>query len=490
MLSSLFGDLNPHWGPARKTPRETEDASFAATAILESLASEVTDRGQVIDSHLRDLVVTGSPAQAIRDHFAATRSDLDTATKLITLLDPTAVWASAVIKALSDASGRPIERLHLRENGTLRTLAMIERTTLERRADEPLRIYHADVRAPGAANAAIPVALMERAHMTAVIVGAMAPSAIDELLETLQHVVNQPQWRCPTLLFLLPPQAVWIANKISGLRWPQRLRVHLLNESLVSASTVWNTLLGVWNRVKAEPALPVQTPNPQTGLERSFKVSEFERSMTGTLPDLPVPPAAGAAISSELSSTFSPATHPPSAYLHTRPPLPTRTATPGLAPSQPPRTAPRTVPGALQDVPPPQLGSAHHDRPPLEAVQAEQVLAAIRAIEGVLGCAVVDATTGHILASAVDSHFDLLPWQVEPAAMASTQLFRAHRLAAREMGQDSPVDEILATVGERHLVIRGVTRHRGLFVFAVIDRMRCNISLARYRVMEAEQRLT
>src|SRR5436190_519474 len=88
----------------------------------------------------------------------------------------------AAVKALSDAGGRPIERLHLREQTTLRTLATIERTTLARRNEETLKIYHADVRAPGPENAEIPVALMERSHMTTVIVGPMQPHAIDALL--------------------------------------------------------------------------------------------------------------------------------------------------------------------------------------------------------------------------------------------------------------------------------------------------------------------
>ena len=145
---------------------EAPDGGFAATAILESVATEVNERGQMVDRHSHDLVVSGSPAQAIREHFAATRADLETATSLITLLDPVGVWASAVIKALSDAGGRPIERLHLREQTTLRTLAMIERTTLVRRHEDTLRIYHADVRAPGRENAEIPVALMERSQMT------------------------------------------------------------------------------------------------------------------------------------------------------------------------------------------------------------------------------------------------------------------------------------------------------------------------------------
>ena len=128
MLTSLFGDLGPAKGPGGKKrgadagSGSDTDGGFAATAIMESVATEVNARGQMVDRHSKDLVVTGSPAQAIREHFAATRADLDTATSLITLLDPAGVWAAAVIKALSDAGGRPIERLHLREQSTLRTL--------------------------------------------------------------------------------------------------------------------------------------------------------------------------------------------------------------------------------------------------------------------------------------------------------------------------------------------------------------------------------
>src|SRR5688572_651383 len=155
MLTSLFGDLGPPRDPSKKSRPEPEgaDQGFAATAILESMATEVNDQGKMVDRHQHDLVVSGSPAQAIREHFATTRADLETASRLITLLDPVGIWASAVIKALSDAGGRPIERLHLREQTTLRTLATIERTTLVRRHEDTLKIYHADVRAPGRDNA-------------------------------------------------------------------------------------------------------------------------------------------------------------------------------------------------------------------------------------------------------------------------------------------------------------------------------------------------
>jgi len=259
MLTSLFGDLRAardakaKSGDFEETQVVNTSPDFAATAIMESIATEVNDRGQMIDRHVSDLVVTGSPAQAIREHFATTRADLDTATSMITLLDPVGVWASSVIKALSDAGGRPIEKLHLREHTTLRTIAMIERTMLVRRNEDTLRIFHADVRAPGPENAEIPVALMERSQMTAVIIGPMQPHAIDALLASLRHATSLPTWRCPHLLFQLPPASDWIAAKAHAIAWPERLRVHVVSEPMTSASSVWNAMLNVWNSVKVQP---------------------------------------------------------------------------------------------------------------------------------------------------------------------------------------------------------------------------------------------
>src|SRR5688500_14497720 len=121
MLKSLFGELaeREKAGP----PRE-----FAATAILETRSSHVSPRGRIVDRHQKDLFVTGSAAQAMREHLAHSRPDVDPASRRITLIDPARLWATSVVKALSDATGQPIERLVLREHGTLRTLATIQRT--------------------------------------------------------------------------------------------------------------------------------------------------------------------------------------------------------------------------------------------------------------------------------------------------------------------------------------------------------------------------
>lgn len=420
MLSTLFGDL----GIGRESkPREPDfdetqqlgDDGFAATAILETSAAEVNERGQIVDRHLTELAVSGSPAQAIREHFAQTRADLETASAMITLVDPVGVWASAVVKALSDAGGRPIERLHLREHGTDRSLALIERTTLVRRNEDTLKVFHADVRAPGPEGAEIPVALMERSQLAAVIIGPMQPHAIDALLVSLQQAAGAEAWRCPHLLFQLPPNAPWIRTKIAQVRWPERLRVHVVSEPMTGASSVWNALLGVWNqaRLQAEAAASDVSPMLGTG-DFPIKVGEI-----GT------PAASGVRV-----------------------------------------TAP--VAGAP------------------DASRSRHALASLLRIDGLIGCALVDASSGLVLAHEVRGE---QPVDMELAAASCTQVLRTHREAARSMGLADPVDEVITTAGARHLLVRALQRHEELFLVALLEKHRTNLALARFQLLEVERAL-
>ena len=423
MLTSLFGDLGPNPERNKRNADDQPDHGFAATSIMESVATEVNERGQMVDRHMHDLVVTGSPAQAIREHFAMTRSDLETASRLITLLDPTGAWASAVVKALSDAGGQPVERLHLREQTTLRTLAMIERTTLVRRHEDTLKIYHADVRVPGRDTAEIPVALMERSQMTTVIIGAMQPHAIDALLVSLHEAVQLPTWRCPNLLFMLPPNAVWITNKISAVVWPQRLHVHVLSESMSSASSVWNAMLGMWNHVKSQPGWePVAAP-PLVAAQQDLPIrfADFSRAA-------PQAPLAAAA-------------------------------------------------------PPPLMRIS---RPVLDPARAKQALAEMLTLDGLLGCAVVDGTTGLVLARELRED---QPVDMDLAAAACAQVLRAHRLAARSMGLSENTEEVMTSAGARQQVLRTMSHFPELFLVVLLDKQRTNLALARFKLMEVERGL-
>jgi hypothetical protein len=219
---------------------------FAATAVLESTDTRVADDGRMLERHHQDLFFSGSPAAAMREHLAQARNADDVRT--ITLLDPVRLWAPGVIKALSDATGQPVERLHLREQATLSILATLERTIVPRRGDASLKIYHADLRVSEGENLAIPFVLMERSQMAAVIVGPMVPGEVEAMLVALQRAVGEPTWKCESLLFLLPPSALWIASKIAALDWPPSLHVEVIDEPLTGTSSVWNALLAAWDR--------------------------------------------------------------------------------------------------------------------------------------------------------------------------------------------------------------------------------------------------
>ncbi|HEV7576430.1 MAG TPA: hypothetical protein VGO85_10325 [Caldimonas sp.] len=431
MLTSLFGDLRASRDAKAKSSdfEDTEVTSggqdFAATAIMESIATEVNDRGQIIDRHVSDLVVTGSPAQAIREHFAATRADLETATSMITLLDPVGVWASSVVKALSDAGGRPIEKLHLREQTTLRTIAMIERTMLVRRQEDTLRIFHADVRAPGPENAEIPVALMERSQMTAVIIGPMQPHAIDALLTSLKLATSLPTWRCPHLLFQLPPNANWINAKVEAILWPERLHVHIVSEPMTGASSVWNAMLNVWNEAKLQPGWDPSAVSPMLGTsDFPIKVGELDGSAdTGA------------------------------------------------------KAAPGDGDGATT------LSGA---RPVLDAARGRQALSSLLKLDGLLGCALVDAASGLVLAHETRDPQSL---DMELAAASCAQVLGTHRDAARQMGLNDPIDEVITTAGSRHVLIRALQRHADLVLVALLEKHRTNLALARFQLLEVERSL-
>lgn len=374
MLKSLFGDLTATpLGAGGSMP------AFAATAVLESTDTHLVDDGRMVDRHQQDLFVTGSPAEAMREHLAkAQTSDVRT----ITLLDPARLWAPGVVKALSDATGQPVEKLHLREQATLHILATLERTVVPRRGEATLKIYHADLRVAEGENLRIPFVLMERSQMSAVIVGPMLAPEIEAMLLALHAAVREPTWKCDSLVFLLPPSGAWIAAKIAGLEWPRKLQVEVLDEPLIGTSSVWNALLAAWDR--------------QHG-------------------------------------TAEPAADP--AALETR-------------------------------------------------VIARQ-LRALMHTDGVLGCALVDATDGDLLAGeSRDAGTDLAR-----AAAALAPVLRAHRLASNAMALPGSLDEIAIVNGSVCHLLRPLQRRPNQFLFARIDRSHANLALLKFKLAEAERNL-
>ena len=311
---------------------------------------------------------------------------------------------------------------------------MIERTMLVRRQEDTLRIFHADVRAPGPENAEIPVALMERSQMTAVIIGPMQPHAIDALLGSLKHATSLPTWRCAHLLFQLPPNANWINAKVEAIDWPERLHVHIVSEPMTGASSVWNAMLNVWNEVKLQPGWDPMAVSPILGIgDFPIKVGEIGGAAAAT---------------------------------------PTRIA--GLAvPIVDGVTAAAAAPQVTRGV--------------LDASRGRQALASLLKLDGLIGCALVDAATGLVLAHETRAEHSI---DMELAAAAAAQVLRAQRDSARSMGLTDPIDELITTAGARNILIRALQRHAELFIVALFEKHRTNLALARFQLLEVERALS
>ncbi|MBK6854115.1 MAG: hypothetical protein IPG93_21655 [Burkholderiales bacterium] len=471
MLRSLFGDLAPPRESARRNTGETDAHGFASTAILEGEEGS-GEQGQGADRHVRELPVSGSPANAIRAHFAGTQDDLADGERFVTLFDPAQMWAGAMIKALSDASGQPVGRLHLRDQYSLATMAVIERTTVPRRQDETLKIYHADVHAPGAEMVAISTALMERSDLVAVVVGPMHPAAIDAMIEMLSDACAGQTWRCPQVLFMLPVGALWIAQKIAATAWPASVQVHTLSEPLTSASAVWNKLLSHWGRVRPAGVATndygsLDALAPATG----HTTYEAGRASQGTGVTSPILGVELVSASESQVVERQEAGRPNGALLDH-----STGDTDGAFALQLPPAADPLSPATTQRA----------GRVP-DTDKANRAMHDLLQLDGVIIAVLVDGNTGHVLAS------DGSTPDIERAAQAAAEIMRTHRRTLRMMGHwrpSDPVDEVLVTAGSRYHVMRALHNQPEHFVLAVLDKLRCNLATTRFRIMEAQQSLS
>jgi predicted regulator of Ras-like GTPase activity (Roadblock/LC7/MglB family) len=255
-----------------------------------------------------------------------------------------------------------------------------------------------------------------------VIIGPMQPHAIDALLGSLKHATSLPTWRCAHLLFQLPPNANWINAKVEAVEWPERLHVHIVSEPMTGASSVWNAMLNVWNEAKLQPGWDPAAVSPMLG------TSDFPIKVG----ELDANPVAAKATDSDAAATA--------------------TAT----------------------------------RPMLDAARGRQALASLLKLDGLLGCALVEAATGLVLAHETRDPESL---DMELAGASCAQVLAGHRKAALTMGLSDPIDEVITTAGSRHVLIRALQRHADLVLVALLEKHRTNLALARFQLLEVERSL-
>src|SRR4029078_8735665 len=122
----------------------------------------------------------------------------------------------------------------------------------------------------------------------------------------------------------------------------------------------------------------------------------------------------------------------------------------------------------------------------LDAARGRQALASLLKLDGLLGCALVEAMSGLVLAHETRDPESL---DIEVAAASCAQVLAAHRSAALTMGLGDPIDEVITTAGSRHVLIRALQRHADLVLVALLEKHRTNLALARFQLLEVARSL-
>ncbi|PFH10036.1 hypothetical protein BCF11_2441 [Collimonas sp. PA-H2] len=111
------------------------------------------------------------------------------------------------------------------------------------------------------------------------------------------------------------------------------------------------------------------------------------------------------------------------------------------------------------------------------------IVDALLNIDGTLAAAIVDSNSGMILGSG-GSGVDL-----ELAAAGNTEVVRAKLKTMKSLGLNDSIEDILITLGKQYHILRPIDKHEGLFIYAVLDKSKSNLALARRKVQDAEQAL-
>lgn len=102
-------------------------------------------------------------------------------------------------------------------------------------------------------------------------------------------------------------------------------------------------------------------------------------------------------------------------------------------------------------------------------------------IDGALAVAVVDASSGMMLGSAGGG------MDIEIAAAGNTEVVRATMKTLKALGNNEVIEDTLITLGKAYHIIRPMAAKEGIFLYAVLDKSKSNLAMARRKISEVEK---
>ena len=78
---------------------------------------------------------------------------------------------------------------------------------------------------------------------------------------------------------------------------------------------------------------------------------------------------------------------------------------------------------------------------------------------------------------------------LEVAAAGNTEVVRSKLKTMRALSLNDSIEDMLITLGKAYHIIRPMAHKEGVFLYAVFDRNRANLALARRKIQDVEKAL-
>ena len=114
----------------------------------------------------------------------------------------------------------------------------------------------------------------------------------------------------------------------------------------------------------------------------------------------------------------------------------------------------------------------------------DQAVSQMLNVDGALAAAVVDFSSGMLLAGGGSAAIDL-----EIAAAGNTEVMRAKMKTMEMLKLNDEIEDILITLGKQYHLLRPLANHQCLFLYSVLDRAKSNLALARRSLVDTEKAL-
>ena len=408
----------------------TRAQTTLATQILadenDYLAGEKNEIGRQIAGNERELFVSCSPAEAMEQQFEHLKPEF------IAVHDVATASSRKLMAGIAAASGRPVQRLVIRRQGygtALATLEFVELTTSDNQA---LRLYTTEVDADTSARHALAKVLLGHSRLGVVMVGELPGHAIAAALKPLHDDIIAGPW--PNRNLLLLPLASASTLVTHGLDLGRGTGVAVRTTPQVARpADAWAFITGTWSRLREQSA-PDGRNVPELGAFR------------------------------------------PPAYQPRRPPMATGMPSGDTLPMEDPAAQPVML--TMRPMPAIVLNTAA--AAPVAANLLERYVKQVSELNGVMSCCAFDVQSGAAVA-----HAGANPGAAD-LAMQGSALVIAMTAASRTLGLGLAMPEAAITLGAHHLLLRGIPKHPGLAIHAVLDKTSANLTLARLQVLRLD----